>query len=181
MKNQENLDLHFIADENNLTYIETTSGSNGYPENIKPAIIGFKTFEEAEEIANQYGLEIQSFTKKDGWSLWSRTNNNAYEAMTISADADFGDNYSEFESMTEDDFIEQEIEPILKDTEFGTIEDIEEFIKSRKNLFEEIENLEDGQIVISYYGAYYETIDKKCMYFSHDTNHYAIGLIEPLI
>lgn len=64
--------LENIAYEHGLELIETTSEASGYPRNLKKAIIGFDTFEEAQELADRYGLTVREFTKRDGWQLWVR-------------------------------------------------------------------------------------------------------------
>ena len=177
MKNQ--IDLREIADNNGLTYAESTSGSNGYPSNIKGIIIGFEYFQDAEELAEKHGLSIEFFLKKDGWQLWERTNNQAHEPMKNSSD-DYGDNYSQLEKMSESEFITNEVaETITALIEDGAdFDTIENFIKDKRKLFNEIEIMEDDEIVITYQGSYYETIKKQSMYFSHDTKHITIGLID---
>ena len=171
----ENLDLIQIADENGLELIETTSEANGYPSNLQYAIIGFETFEDAEKLAEEHDLHITSFHKKDGWNLWARTGDNVYEPFKNSSD-DYGDNYSEFNGgeMSEEVFFEEEVTPRLED--FTNFDDLQAFINSKKELFEEIEKAGVNQKVITYLGDYSETIDAESMYFYHDTNHYAIGL-----
>lgn len=76
-----NINFHQIAQDNNLSYVETTSEGGGYPRNIQPAIIDFDSFEQAEDFANQHGLALEFVEKKDGWRLWYRTGNTAYEAI----------------------------------------------------------------------------------------------------
>ena len=168
--------LHEIADSNNLEIIETTSQANGYPSNLKYAIIGFETFEDAEKLAAENGLQIQSFEKRDGWQLWARTGNTAYEPFKNNSD-DYGDNYSDFDggSIGEETFLEDEVLPRLAD--FTSFDDLESFIKSKKEVFEEIEKAGVHQKVITYMGDYSETIDTESMYFYHDTRHFVIGLI----
>lgn len=56
MKNKA--DLREIAENNGLTYAESTSGTNGYPSNIKGIIIGFDNFKDAEELAEKHGLSM---------------------------------------------------------------------------------------------------------------------------
>lgn len=58
---QHEADIKEIAYEHGLEIIETTTGRNGYPQELKHAIIGFSTFREAEELAERYGLKITSF------------------------------------------------------------------------------------------------------------------------
>ena len=176
---KEEPNIREIAETNGLTYIETTSGSNGYPSNIKSAIIGFETFAEAEKLADEHNLTIEFFKKKDGWQLWERTNNIAFEEMVNSCN-DYGDNYSDLEKMSEEEFIKNEVaETITALIEDGADSDtIKNFIKDKRKLFNEIENMEDDEIVITCHGEYYETIKSKSMYFQHDTKHMAIGLID---
>jgi len=173
MKNKA--DLREIAENNGLTYAESTSGTNGYPSNIKGIIIGFDNFKDAEELAEKHGLSIEFFTKKDGWYLWKRTNNQAHEPMKNSSD-DYGDNYHQFEKMSEKVFYESEIKDSLEN--FDNLEDLQNFLSKKQELFEEIEKMEVDEIVITCQGEYYETIKKESMYFTHDTNHVTIGLID---
>lgn len=168
------LDLRDIAEKEGLDYIYTTSEGNGYPRNLKPAIIGFNTFGQAQEIADKYNLSIESFETKDGWGLWTRNNRRMYEPYQNSAE-DYGDNYSEIHKMDEDDFIENEVQPLLEDAE--SFDKIEAILKEKKEIWEQVEVMEDDEIVITSYGTYYQTIKKTSMYFSHDTRHYTIGLI----
>ena len=176
----EKLNMHIIAEDNGLTYIETTSGNNGYPQAIKSAIIGFDTFEEAEKLAEEHNLSIEFFTKKDGWPLWCRTGNNAHEAMKNSSD-DYGDNYSQFDKMTEEEFLINEVLPVIKDIEMtdnNNFDFLETFIKQQKELFNKIDELEENEIVITCQCDYYDTIKENSMYFYHDTKHTTIGLID---
>ena len=85
-------DFYTIAEIENLQVIETTSAMNGYPQSLQKALIGFDSFEDAERIANEYGLRIELFTKRDGWQLYYRTNNRAYSAIEVSAE-EYGDDY----------------------------------------------------------------------------------------
>ena len=169
-------DLRFIAEDNGLEYIETTNQSNGYPTALRGAIIGFETYEQAQEVADEHGLSIESFKKKDGWQLWYRTGYDAYKAFENSAD-DFGDNYMGLAGgMDEADFFEGEVKPRLGD--FDNFEDLEKFLTAQKEIYQEIETAEENETVIVSDGYYVETIKNTSMSFYHDTNHTAIGLID---
>ena len=65
-----------IAKEYNLELIATTTANNGYPQELKRALIGFTSYEQAEMVAERYGKELglvfDCFTKCDGWTFWSR-------------------------------------------------------------------------------------------------------------
>lgn len=172
------VDLREIAEIENLEYFETTSEINGYPANIKGALKGFKTFKEAEVIAKEYDLKIRSFAKKDGWQLWVRGKHSVYEELKVSS-LDYGDDYSEYgynEFETEEEFIKERVEPFLRELE--NFEDLEEFINIQKKVWEEIVDLEDGQIVITYLNSYFETVNISNMATYFDTNHQVIGLID---
>ena len=55
-----------------LKVIQTTNSAIGYPSNLHPAIVGFKSFKDAEEMAKENHLQIQIFERRSGWSLWRR-------------------------------------------------------------------------------------------------------------
>lgn len=165
--------LELIIQEQGLDLIETTSEPNGYPRNLKKAIVGFKTFDQAKELAQTYGLDICKFHSRNGWNLWYRQGE-VHEAMIIS-DEDYGDNYTLLFKQDEDDFIEDEVIPILEQaTSFEFIEDI---MSSKKEIWNEIQKLEEGHAVVLHGGNYYETIEVECMSFSEDTHNWLIGLI----
>ena len=178
MNTFENQTIGEIASANNLEYIETTPNRTGYPESIRPAIIGFDTFEAAKELADKYDLSIEKFPKKDGWHLWVRSSHTVWEEFKNSVE-DYGDNYSEYDPTSyeeEEDFISQEVKPALEVQE--DFETLEAVLSDYKEIWEEINNCEDGQVVIAHEGRYHEKLQKQSMYFYHDTNHYVIGLIK---
>ncbi len=171
------LDLRYIAEELNLQYIETTSQRNGYPSNIKGALIGFDNFEQAEFLSELFDLKIQSFERKDGWQLWYRTGNVHYEEIEQGSES-YGDNYHEYCSNYFEDeahFLNEEVLHLIE--KIDNFEEIQELLNEKKIIWKEIENLEDNQSVINYCGEYFDTINTKTMYFAHDTKHLAIGLI----
>jgi len=167
--------LEIIQMDYDLEMIETTTGTNGYPRCLKKALIGLKNFEQVEEIANKYPeVRITTFHKRDGWQLWERDNNTTYEALQNSA-SDFGDDYTQFTSEDAEDYFENEVKPFLED--FENFEDLNKFLKEREEVLDKIQLLDDNELVITYQGRYYDTIEKKSMSFYHDTHHYAIGVI----
>lgn len=173
------LDLRLEAEERNLEFIETTSAMNGYPSNITGAIIGFETFEEAQELADELSLDIEAFKIRNGQQLWFRSENKSYEAFTNSAE-DFGENYAEVFADTEEDFMQDEVFALLNDMEFTSFDDLNRFISEKKEIWEEIEKAdEETQSVITREGTYYDTIEKNSMrFYDGDVNTYVIGLID---
>lgn len=54
-----------LAAQGGFELIETTSERSGYPLELKKAIIGFDSMEEAREYAEQHDLSIEIFHKRD--------------------------------------------------------------------------------------------------------------------
>lgn len=167
--------LESIAYQYGLQYIETTAGMNGYPKHIRGAIIGFDTFQEAERLAEQHGLCIRTFFKRDGWLLYQRESGCTYRPLHITA-SDYGDDYSQLDASDCRCFFENEVKPFLEDME--SFEDLKNFVEKKEKLFEELECIDDGQIVITRYGCYYETIDRELMEWSNDSKTWVIGIME---
>lgn len=169
------IDIEDIAYENGLELIDTTSAMNGYPQCLKRAVIGFDTFEEADKLAKEKGLSIEIFTKRDGWNLWYRTGDKAWEPFERSAE-EYGDDKREFSEGDLEGFYENEVQPFVLD--FADFASLRSFLDNKEKIYDEIEEAEDDELVITLDGNYYETIKKTTMEYEYDTHHYAIGLID---
>ena len=167
--------LENIACEKGLVYIETTTGKNGYPQQLRGAVIGFETFGEAEEVARLHGLRITTFFKRDGCNLYERNNSTTWEPLKITS-CDYGDDYSHHDSGDVENFFEEYVSPMLG--EFDNFEDLQKFIDEYKKIYEELQSIDETQLVITCMGRYYETIDKESMSWSHDGKTWVIGVIE---
>lgn len=165
--------MNELASENNLQFVETTSGRNGYPENLKPALVGFDTFEDAEKFAQEHGLDTWLFHKRDGWQLWNRVSS-VYEPMSINYE-DYGDNYNLYTAVELENYFENEVKPCLEN--FDNIEGLREFLDKQETIMDELENLNEDEAVVTYCGAYYETIQLHPMEWGHDTHNYIIGVM----
>lgn len=166
--------LETIAYENSLEYIETTTGMNGYPQCIRGAIIGFETFEEAEKIAKEHGLRITTFFKRDGWQLYGRNGNTTWEPLKITS-SDYGDDCNHYDSDDAENFFEEHVAPMLG--EFNNFDDLQEFIDGHKEIYEELQSIDETQLVITYMGHYHETIDKESMQWNNDSKTWVIGVM----
>ena len=165
--------LRELADNNALQFIETTSATNGYPQDLKPALIGFNDYEEAEEFAQEHGLQTYIFHKRDGWQLWQRSKP-AYEPMTITSD-DYGDDYNMFTHDELDDYFGNEVKPRLDD--FDNMEELKKFLNDQEEIMNELERCNENEAVITYCGDYYDTVKVKSIEWSHDTHNYVIGVM----
>lgn len=172
--------INEIASENELQVISTTTAMDGYPRLIRKAIIGFDSYEQAEKLAEEYHLDIETFTKHDGWQLWYRGGNCAHEEFIRSA-SDYGENYQQFDAdMSQADFLQQ-VGAAAYISELAGGEDgldkIEEYANNLRNLYTEIEIAAGDELVIAEGDVYVETIKKRTMQYAYDSKHYAIGLI----
>lgn len=165
--------LRELADNNALQFIETTSGNNGYPQDLKPALIGFNDYEEAEEFAQEHGLQTYIFHKRDGWQLWQRSKP-AYEPMIISAE-NYGDDYNMFTHDELDDYFGNEVKPRLDD--FDNMEELKKFLNNQEEIMDELDRCNENEAVITYCGDYYDTVKVKSIEWSHDTHNYVIGVM----
>lgn len=168
------IDLREIACYENLEYIETTSQANGYPANIKGAIIGFDSFEQAKQLAEEHGLSMEMFTRRDGWQLWHRTGNKAWHGF-VRHQEDFGDDYKFFEAGDQFNYFENEVQDVLADCE--NFIDARRVLDDAEKVYDKICDIDDEEVVVTYCGSYYDTIEKVTMQYEIDTHHYAIGVI----
>ena len=166
------LGLAEIADLEGLDYVETTIGTNGYPENIQDAIVGFDNWEQLEKVAEKYNLNAINLHKRDGWQLYERQGR-ATEPYKNNSN-DYGDDYSE--CYDADAYQKQVMEDVFPYLEFSTFEDIEKWLKEKKEVYEELLTCGENEIVITNQGRFYEKINETSMEFSHDTHNYIIGL-----
>lgn len=171
------VDLIDLAYENGLRTIETTIGKNGYPNNLKRAIVGFDTFKEAEELAKEYNLSIQTFEKRNGWQLWYRNGNNTYEPLKPSCD-DFGDNFREYSNIYKniEDFYNSEGDFIRDEIKYLSFEELNDHINRLKIIYNEIESLNDDEVLITN-GRMFHKFNKELIEYSYDIKKYIIGLI----
>ena len=169
---EEELSLEEIADIEGLEYIETTSGTNGYPQDIQEAIVGFEDWEQLEKIAIKYNLNAINLHGRDGWQLYERQGS-ASEPFKNSSE-DYGDNYSQEDDA--DSYQKSEMEDVFPHLDLATFEEVEEWLKERKEVYNELLTCGENEIVITYQGRFYEKIEETSMCFMHDTHYYIIGL-----
>lgn len=168
--------LHEIAEENNLEIIDLTTGTNGYPSGTYYGIdaTSFNTFKEVEEFADKNDLEIINIHRKNGWHFWE-SKGTCYKPYEITSDV-YGDNYSQIEKIDEEDFINEEVKPLIEAAD--TFEEIEAIISGKKEIWEQVELIDEDEIVITHEGNYYQTMKKITLSFSEDTHNYSIAFVE---
>lgn len=161
-----------IADEQGLSIIETTSEGNGYPKELRKAIIGFDSFEDAKTFAKKYNLSVMMFFQRNGWQLWHRRDI-AYEPIKVSA-SDYGDDYRELTVADMDSYFEDEVKTCLDN--FEDFDSIEIFLDEQKEIYNELKYLNESEKIITYQGRYYETVSIESMDWSYDSKRWIIGV-----
>ena len=168
-----------IAHENGLYTIETTTGNNGYPENLKLAIAGFNDFSQAKELANKYGLDICTFYKKNGWELWYRDNRITHEPIKPNPD-DFGSEFKMYNGLHYDDledFYQQEGDYIKENIGYYSYKELLYNLGKLKSIYSEIELHDENDILITDGERFYD-FKKEVMEYYYDSQTYLIGLIK---
>jgi len=73
-------------------------------------------------------------------------------------------------------YYENEVQEIISD--FDNFDDVENFLKERREVYDAICALGEDEAVVTYQGSLYEEIKLHSMSYYFDTHHYAIGLID---
>lgn len=61
-----------LEDYGTLSCEECTLGINGYPKHVRAILVGFDSFEDAEEVAKDFGVRVDVFRIRDGWNFWEK-------------------------------------------------------------------------------------------------------------
>ena len=173
-------DLRVLSEETGLDYVSTTDQANGYPSNIRIAITGFETWEEAEKIAAENNLMLIQIEKKDGWKVWYRKG--AADSPISVSPEDFGENYSAIYPCSQKDFLTYEVEDdmitLLCDDEFDSIDEIQAYLNNKKKIQDKVIALEKGEFALMNLGTYVETVKSPTMRCHIDTTTTAIAAIQ---
>ena len=167
------IDLDQIAQDEDLEVVWTTSGRNGYPENTHEALIGFDDFGQAERVAKRYGMEIMIFEQRDGWNLYYRTGRTAYGPIEVTSE-DYGPDYQSFGPGVQQ-YYEDQVKPALSDCE--TFDELCELVEQQKKTCDAIKDLGENEMVLTYCGDYYDTVDRYAMSVHIDSKTTVIGVI----
>ena len=168
--------LEEIAYEHGLDLIETTSEMNGYPRNLKKAIVGFSTFDEAQRLADMYDLTVQEFTRRDGWQLWVRGGRMYEEYDYVQIWRDNANTDITTYSPGEEDEVMCELKYFLEHCD--DLNDMRCYINNTEDVLDALNGCEDNQIVVTSYGKLEGVYECKVMSYSYDTHQYVIGIGE---
>ena len=163
-----------IAYERGLEVVETTQGMNGYPHGLGKAVIGFETFEEAQEVARESGGEVVDLSRRDGWQFW-KNNGRVWKEWKMQAE-DYGDDYECVRNAAE---WWQDEKGVMDSLEFGSPAEMREYLEKIEAVYDEIESLGDNeQLLICRDGSYsHEVIPVKTLRYHIDVWSHEIAVV----
>lgn len=153
--------------------IEITTGMNGYPSHLHKGIIGFDTFDQAEEYAKQNNGVVVALRKRDGWQFWE-SEGRVFEPLRVDSDT-YGDDYSTETSQENwKDTCHDLLSAMINDD--ASLEDISNAVKDMIAVSEKIDLLGEDEAVLLCLGKYCDTIKTRTMSYSEDVWHHEIGV-----
>ena len=168
-----NTDILERAEELGYKIVETTSEGNGYPSNLKKAVIGFETFEDAEKFAEENGGEIIELRRKAGQELWSRYGRmfEAYDMKKVYADEPC---YEMYFCGDEERFTDMVKEQISEMNDFALIKD---YVEEKEEIWDEFCTLGENEFILVKDGKLEGVIEEERMDYEYDSTYYRIGVI----
>lgn len=157
--------------------VETTEGYNGYPSKLKKAYIGWENFEDAKKCADDLGMQVQVFTRKDGHTLWYRTGHYA-DAPFVRNHENMNQGVNTWYPRTEEEYF-QYCKERLSDGEFASLEEIADTASEMQRIYDRICDLAyDGdRVLIELEYNNYDVVHETCMDYEYDSTYYTIGII----
>jgi hypothetical protein len=161
------------AEELGYEIIETTSEGNGYPSNLKKAVIGFEDFEDAEYFVKENGGEIIELKRKAGQQLWSR-GSRAFEPFYMSTIYDNDPNYEMYFCGDEERFTDNVKEQIAEFNDFALIQS---YVEDKSEIWDEFCTLGENEFILVKDGKFEDVIEEERMDYEYDSTYYRIGVI----
>lgn len=182
-----NFEISEIANKFGANVQESTCERNGYPSCIRPCIFGFDTLSEAEQAADELKsmindsevqVDVQHFIKRDGWNLWYRTGNNAYQMYDMTSE--LRDSQIAYNAAQAEDWLAERAERIEDENYLDYLGiTLEQYNENTKKVYNAIKDLMDNQIIVvdsDCYDGYIEIMESKAIAYHEDVYTYAIGI-----
>ena len=147
------------AEELGLIIIETTSEGNGYPNNLKKAVIGFENFEDAENFVRENGGEIIQLSRKAGHQLWSR-GGRVYEPFNMQKVYDNDPCCEMYFCGDEERFTENIKEQIAEVNDFALIQSL---IEEKTEIWEQFCTLGEDEFILIKDGQFEDVVEGERM------------------
>lgn len=150
-----------IANEYGLELIETTSDRNGYPCDLKYAVIGFDTFDEAQELADRYGLTVRDFRKRGGWQLWVRGERmwEEYDYEQVMSEGYVNENVKTYRHND----AENVMSDLREQLQYASLCDMKILIENVEEVLEKLDDCQPDEFVVTCCGEYDATYLRKTM------------------
>lgn len=165
-----------LAENKGLKIVEVTQGMNGYPSGEYKAIIGFEDFKQAEDLAEEFGLEVVELRIRDGWQFYEKIGRryNAFDEYEVY----LSDDYNHYEYMSFEDFCKRE-DVLGTLAEANSFDEMEANLEYYKTIYEYIQNLKECEsVVVHRESGQVETVNKECCRYHYDVWHHEIAIID---
>lgn len=173
----KNKNLENIAYIEGLKIVETTSDASGYPRGLGRAVVGFDTFEEAQDVADKYGLTVVKLHKRDGLHLWYNDRQELHDGdrPTLKPE-DMG--YRTIYWACDEDLVTDDLKAAIAGLD--DIECICNLAQSRKEIIEELDTLGDDEAIFTdgedKTMTEWEKVNIHPTEWQYDTHHYCIAV-----
>ena len=149
--------LDQFAFTNGLQVVNTKEGK---------ALIGFESWEEAEQIATKLGQDIIHISRRDGHHTWDNRGW-IYDPFDMANDVNWGDDYSIYTSA-------DEVAELIEELE--SYEEEAERIEELKELHAELESMSEGDIAIVLDNRVTEYCHSTQMNYNYDVYRHEIAV-----
>ena len=162
------INLKDLASKNGLYTINVNNGVNN-------AIIGFSSFTEAKDFADEHNMRVVSFKNVGGTS-------SSYEVYDDCPRAAFDvlshyEDYTKFFKGDEDEFQSVDINEVLENNEFSSEQEKSEWLEEMQAVKTRIANLKDGEFIyLDNSGIYSDVLKVEDTFDTHNGNSYVIGV-----
>lgn len=168
--------LNEAAQNFNLEIVNTTSDPEGYNlYDLKEALTGFASFDEAEKVAEEIGGHVEKLVCPFGHGFWTREGH-MYQPVSFTAEM-FGENYAIYEDA--EDYGNDAQEGLTDRIECCDLEEVENTLKDIREAYDAIDNLAEGEVALceNYRGIYLYRQTLSPVEYTFDSKYYTIGVI----
>lgn len=168
-----------IIDDLDMKAAEITEGMNGYPRNLRGCVLindNKHTFDELEQIAERYGVEIVELKQKAGWQLWECRGTAFGLFDQVDYQANHNDNFKWVESWKAyADDIREFVEANIRYNEID--KETANKLNELAELAEQREPLGDNEFICWEYNDYdrYEVMNRMVDHFGYDSSYYTLS------
>lgn len=166
--------LKELAKQNNL---ETINVGTSYGLHEYDAIVGFKSFSEAVDFADENKLKVAAFKKKESSSSNYQLDNDAprsgFDVLS------HYENYTKFFKGDEQEFEDVDINETIESMDFDSEQEKSEWIENMNEIRDRIANLKDGEFIyLDNSGVYSDVLKTEDTFDTYNGNSYVIGVYE---